>query len=67
MEMLLMFSAGLLIGVWITASVWHRKIIGTLKIAQDEYDDSNYLYIELDRPYFPKHKYVAMRVDRSRK
>lgn len=67
MDLLLMFGAGLLIGVWITTSIWYRKVIGTLRMTRDEYDGETYLYAELDKPYTPTHKYVVMRVDRSRK
>lgn len=45
----------------------YRLIIGTLKVTHDDYDGESYLYVELDKPYIPKHKYVVMRVDRSPK
>lgn len=42
-----------------------RLVIGTLKMTQDSYDAEKYMYVELDRPYYPKHKFVVMRVDNS--
>jgi len=44
-----------------------RLVIGTLKTRRDEYDGEVYMYVELDRPYAPKHNYVVMRVDNSRR
>lgn len=42
-----------------------RLVIGTLKMTRDSYDDETYMYVELDRPYYPKHKFVVMRVNNS--
>lgn len=67
MELCLMLCVGIFIGIWISYATFYRKIIGTLRMTRDEYDGEMYLYAELDRPYIPKHKYVIMRVDRSRK
>lgn len=67
MGLVLMFAAGFLVGVVITATFWYRKIIGTLRMTRDEYDGDVYMYVELDKPYTPAHKHVVMRVDRSRK
>ena len=42
-----------------------RLVIGTLKMTRDSYDDETYMYVELDRPYYPAHKFAIMRVDNS--
>lgn len=44
-----------------------RLVIGTLKVTRDDYDGETYMYVELDRPYIPKHKFVVMRVNTSQK
>lgn len=62
-----MLFVGVVIGVFFTCFLVSRLVIGTLKTRRDEYDGEVYLYVELDRPYYPKHKYVVMRVDNSRR
>lgn len=56
---------GFTIGVLLMYYIVTRSAIGTLKATRDYFDDDLYLYVELDRPYFPKNKYVVMRVDDS--
>lgn len=64
-----MFVIGIIIGFALgfifAVMCMSRLIIGTLKITRDPYDDETYMYVELDRPYYPKHKFVVMRVDNS--
>lgn len=68
MSYIYVLLVGIAIGCFLTCLlVGKRAVIGTLKMAQDEYDGDTYMYVELDRPYFPTQKYVVLRSDRSRK
>lgn len=56
---------GFVLGFIFAILCMSRLVIGTLKMTRDSYDDETYMYVELDRPYYPKHKFVIMRVDNS--
>ena len=58
---------GFVLGFIFAVICVRRLVIGTLKLARDDYDGDTYMYAELDRPYYPKHKFVVMRVDNSQK
>lgn len=56
---------GFVLGFIFAAMCVRQLIIGTLKVARDDFDGESYMYVELDRPYYPKYKHVVMRVDSS--
>lgn len=56
---------GFVLGFIFAVLCMSRLVIGTLKTVQDPFDGETYMYTELDRPYYPKHKFVVMRVDNS--
>lgn len=56
---------GFVLGFIFAILCMSRLVIGTLKTTRDPYDGEMYMYTELDRPYYPKHKFVIMRVDNS--
>ena len=56
---------GFVLGFMLALIGVRQLIIGTLKLARDDHDGSTYMYVELDRPYYPRYKHVVMRVDNS--
>lgn len=58
---------GFVLGFIFSILIISRLVIGTLKVTRDDYDGETYMYVELDKPYIPKHKFVVMRVNTSQK
>lgn len=63
--LLLGIAIGCVIGFLLACYGCYSLVIGTLKLTRDDYDGDTYMYVELDKPYIPKRKYVVMKVDRS--
>jgi hypothetical protein len=56
---------GFVLGFIFAVVCMSRLVIGTLKVTRDDYDGETYMYVELDRPYYPRDKFAIMRVDNS--
>ena len=65
--LLLGIGIGCVVGFLTACCGFYNLKVGTLKVAYDELDSETYLYIEFDKPYIPKRKYIVLRDGRSRR
>ena len=63
----ILFCAGIFIGVCATIAVSRMRRVGALRMYRENQNEDPYLFLDLDVPvsYITKHNYVVMKVSRK--